>query len=293
MLIPKVARSAARRLLGPRIRKYVRQWFPRTVPESNAYRSYLAGKIGLEIGGPSEIFGDRGPLASYDILRRLDNCLFSAHTIWTGAVRAGQAFDYHPRKEPGTQFICDASDLKPVQDASYECILSSHCLEHVANPLRALAEWRRVLRPEGLLLLVLPHKDVTFDWRRPVTLLAHMIEDHSKNIGEDDLTHLSEILCVHDLKKDADAGSTEQFQARCMDNFRNRAMHHHVFDTPTAISIVDQARFQVLRVENLEPYHIVILARRTEEVAADNSWCLELNSDYRRFRPFALENPQP
>jgi SAM-dependent methyltransferase len=290
MLIPKVARTAARKLLGPRIRKYVRHWFPRTVPENNAYRSYLAGKIGLEIGGASEIFGYGGPLASYDILDRLDNCLFSARTIWTGAAPAGQAFEYHRRKQAGTQFICDATDLKPIQDASYECILSSHCLEHVANPLRALAEWRRVLRADGLLLLVLPHKDLTFDWRRSVTLLAHMIEDHAKNVGEDDLTHLPEILSLHDLEKDKGAGSPEQFRLRCMENFRNRAMHHHVFDTPAAISLVDYASFQVIRVENLEPYHIIILARRSAEIP-DNGWCLGPKEEYRRFRPFAFDRP--
>jgi SAM-dependent methyltransferase len=291
MRILKLARPAARKLLGPRIGKYVRRWFPRTVPENNAYRSHVTGKIGLEIGGPSEIFGDGGPLACYDILDRVDNCLFSARTIWTGAAPAGRGFEYHPRKQPGTQFICDATDLKPIQDASYECILSSHCLEHVANPLRALAEWRRVLRADGLLLLVLPHKDATFDWRRPVTLLAHMIEDHAKNVGEDDLTHLPEILCLHDLTKDARAGSAEQFRARCVENFGNRAMHHHVFDTPAAISLVDYACFKVMRVENLEPYHITILARRSAGMP-DNAWCLGPKAEYRCFRPFAFDRPQ-
>ena len=135
------------------------------------------------------------------------------------------------RKPAGSQYICEATELKPIADRSYECVLASHCLEHVANPLRALAEWKRILKDDGLLLLVLPHKDGTFDCRRPVTTLAHMVEDYEKQIGEDDLTHLPEILALHDLEKDKPAGSPEEFRARSLENRANRALHHHVFDT--------------------------------------------------------------
>jgi ubiquinone/menaquinone biosynthesis C-methylase UbiE len=36
-------------------------------------------------------------------------------------------------------------------------------LEHLPNPLQAVFEIRRVLKPGGQLLLVLPWKDATFD----------------------------------------------------------------------------------------------------------------------------------
>jgi SAM-dependent methyltransferase len=291
MRILNLARPAARKIVGPRIAEYLRRWFPRNSPADNAYRSHFSAKLALEIGGPSEIFGDGGPVAIYNILERVDNCLFSARTIWTGESQAGLTFKYHPRKPPGTQFICDATDLEPIQDAVYDCVLSSHCLEHVANPLRALGEWRRVLRANGLLLLVLPHKEATFDWRRPPTPFAHIIEDHAKNVGEDDMTHLSEILSLHDLEKDRDAGSAEEFRLRCMENFANRAMHHHVFDTATAISLVDHAAFQILRVENIEPYHIIILACRSAGVP-DNRWCVRSKAEYQHFRTFASDRPK-
>jgi hypothetical protein len=117
-----------------------------------------------------------------------------------------------------------------------------------------------------------------------------MIEDHQKNIGEDDLTHLPEILSLHDLEKDKDAGSAEQFQLRCKENFANRAMHHHVFDTATAIALVDHAAFEIIRVENMEPYHIIILARRSPGIP-DNTWCFGSKPD-QHFGPFAVDRPQ-
>jgi SAM-dependent methyltransferase len=233
----------------------------------------------LEIGGPSGIFEDKGPLPVYFVLRSVDNCLFSAQTIWTGEIEAKRGFQYHPKKNPGAQLICEATDLQGVPNSSYEAVLSSHCLEHVANPLRALEEWKRVLVERGLLLLVLPNKDRTFDWRRPVTPLEHMIQDYERNTTEDDLTHLPEILALHDLEKDPPAGSPEQFKQRCLENNTNRAMHHHVFVTASAVKLVEYVGFRLARVATFEPFHIVILASKSGR-RADNSDFLRPDTDF-------------
>ena len=179
-------------------------------------------------------------------------------------MREGKTFVYHPERPPGNQIICEATDLQRIKDSSYDCVLACHCLEHIANPLRAIAEWKRVLKDQGLLLLILPHKDGTFDWRRPTTVLAHMLQDYANATGEEDLTHLPEILELHDLSKDPKAGTAAQFRERCLANRINRAMHHHVFDTMTAVEIVNQMGFTILRADSLRPHHIVILARRTD-----------------------------
>lgn len=232
----------------------------RSIPD---YRSALSSRRGLEIGGPSPMFTVDGQVPVYDVLKSLDNCLYSMSTIWTGDVREGKTFFYQSGKEPGAQIISDASDLHVIRDSTYECVLASHCLEHIANPLRALIEWKRILQDDGLLLLLLPHKDGTFDWRRPTTPLAHMIRDYENKTGEEDLTHLPEILEFHDLSRDEAAGTKEQFRQRCLANHRNRAMHHHVFDTQTALDVVDHVGFKILRVDYLKPCHIIILASRT------------------------------
>jgi SAM-dependent methyltransferase len=285
MQIPKPIRAAARRILGPQAGKRWRGYFRRKARDHDWYQATLAGQHGLELGGPSELFADEGSLPIYQSLASLDNCLYSARTIWTGDVKTGASFAYHPLKQVGNQIIAEANDLGSIQDASYECVLASHCLEHVANPLRALLEWRRVLKSNGLLLLVLPHKDGTFDWRRPITTLDHMISDYESNVGEDDLTHLPEILALHDLRRDKAAGTVEQFRERCMDNYSKRAMHHHVFETGTAVRLLDYCNLQIVRVDNLKPYHIIILARKCDS-QPNNSDFLGGNAVYRRTSPF-------
>ncbi len=80
-------------------------------------------------------------------------------------------------------------------------------LEHAANPLRVLYEWKRILKNSGTILIVLPHKAATFDHRRPSTSFEHIKADFDSNVDESDLTHLDEILALHDLKLDPWAGS--------------------------------------------------------------------------------------
>lgn len=278
-------RRAVGKVLGRRVVHGVRKYREGKVRGLDVYRSSLANTRGLEIGGPSGIFGDEGPLPVYGVLSSLDNCLYSTQTIWTGVVQVGNTFKYHPRKAQGNQIFCEATDLNAVADFTYDCVLASHCLEHVANPFRALSEWRRVVRKDGMLLLLLPHRDGTFDWRRPVTTLAHMVEDYTNEVGEDDRTHLSEVLELHDLTKDVAAGTEEQFHQRCLANYSNRAMHQHVFDTLTALQAVDCANFEIIRVDNLKPYHIIILARRTEGVP-ENKLFLEKGAEHWRRSPF-------
>jgi hypothetical protein len=286
--IAKATRAIAKNVLGPRLASIIRKPFSPKLRSIADYRSALQSKCGLEIGGPSPLLASDGSVPIYDVLRSLDNCLYAGSTIWTGDVQKGNTFHYQSGKEPGTQLICDATDLKAIGDSSYECVLGCHCLEHIANPLRALAEWKRVLKNDGLLLLILPHKDGTFDWRRKTTSLPHMIEDYEKGVGEEDLTHLTEILDLHDLSKDEAAGTKEQFYQRCLANHTNRAMHHHVFDTMGALRLISQAGFQIRRVNNLRPYHIIVLATRTD-LPFDNRRFMELGCEHWSQSPFSSD----
>ena len=288
MEIREATRNVARTLLGPRFASRVQQEFRRTLGFVADYRSRLRLREALEIGGPSETFSDAGQLPIYDALRSLDNCLYSGNTIWARTVREGNTFVYHPEKPAGRQIICEATNLQPIRDSSYDCVLACHSLEHIANPLRALAEWKRVLKDSGLLLLILPHKDGTFDWRRPTTPLAHMIQGYENGVGEEDLTHLPEILDLHDLSKDEAAGTKEQFRQRCLANQIHRAMHHHVFDTMSAMEIVNHMGFALVRVDTLRPHHIMILASRADR-PVDNRRFMAADSKRWSRSPFASD----
>ena len=93
-----------------------------------------------------------------------------------------------------------------------------------------MLEWNRIIKPGGVILLVLPNKNANFDHRRPYTNINHLINDYEKNITEHDMTHLEEILLLHDLSRDPQAKAFNIFKERCIHNYQNRCMHHHVFN---------------------------------------------------------------
>lgn len=226
------------------------------------YKPFFDEKIGLEIGGPSGIFRRRGLLPVYSVAACIDNCNFGDQTIWEGTIKQGATFHYDKQHAPGNQYIAEATNLNGIASTAYDFILSSHVLEHVANPIQALSEWIRVLKEQGLLVLVVPHKDGTFDHRRPVTSLAHMIQDFEQQSTEGDMTHLEEILTFHDLAKDPGAGDFQLFKQRSEKNLQNRTLHHHVFDTRLAIEVVHHMGLQIRAVEVLHPYHIFLIAQK-------------------------------
>ena len=56
--------------------------------------------------------------------------------------------------------VCDISAI-PEPDASFDAILCSEVLEHVADPTRALDEFARLLKPGGKLILTAPFCSLT------------------------------------------------------------------------------------------------------------------------------------
>ena len=215
------------------------------LPLRQRFQSFVDDKYGVEIGGPSVLFKTVLPL--YQRVKGLDGVNFSADTIWEGRIEAGAGYHYYQNKR-GRQFIADATDLPEFATGRYDFLLSSNCLEHIANPLKALVEWRRVIKAGGASILVVPNKQNNFDHRRPVTTFEHLLDDFTRDVGEDDLTHLDEILALHDLRRDWPAGGRQHFRERSLKNLQNRTLHHHVFDVRLIEEMLECVGFGIVDV---------------------------------------------
>jgi len=221
--------------------------------------SLLENKAGLEVGGPSEVFKRRHAfLPVYRVIARLDNCDISSETTWASH---SELFCFNPNKPLGKNIFCEGSNLAIVGDRTYDFVLSSHNLEHFANPVKALKEWQRVTVKGGVLILVLPNYRHTFDHSRQPTTVSHMLADFEQNTPETDLSHLTDILENHDRHLDPAAGTPDEFRRRSLANHENRCLHHHVFNERNIGELLPALGMEVLSLETAWPFHIFAIAR--------------------------------
>ena len=234
------------------------------------------------------MFRTGGRLPVYGALSSIDGTNFSPDAMW-GTGDAGGA--YAPEGERrGRMWFLEGGDLAPIPADSYDAVLSAHVIEHLADPIGALGEWARVVRPGGHLLLVAPHKERTIDHRRPVTAVSHMIEDHGRGVGEDDATHVQEVLELHDLARDDGVSDREEFERRTRDNPTHRAVHHHVFTTRSLLQLLDRCDLCIQAVAARLPGDVFVLAQvLADGEAADNAAWLVPRARPLRRSPFRLD----
>lgn len=214
------------------------------IPHLKDWQVPFVNRKGIEIGGPSAIFNVNGYLPLYSLVANIDGVNFSTSTVWEGDLSEGENYHFEGRK--GHQFISEGGNLDTIESFAYDFLISCNNLEHIANPIATIIEWKRVIKPGGVMLLILPRKGSNFDHRRPFTTMEHLVEDYKNEVTEKDLTHLEEILKLHDLNRDPQARPFEKFKERCENNFLNRCMHHHVFNQELLSEIADYCDLKVL-----------------------------------------------
>ncbi len=102
----------------------------RRLGDSRFVRKYFVGH-GLDIGGKPD------PLAIYQEFFPLMN------HVRTWDLEDG-----------------DAQFLEAVGDDTYEFVHSSHCLEHLHEPIEGLKNWLRVIKDDGYLIITIPDEDL-------------------------------------------------------------------------------------------------------------------------------------
>lgn len=73
--------------------------------------------------------------------------------------------------------IADGADL-PFKNDTMDYVLASHVIEHFFDPIAAIEEWLRVIRPGGYVFMVVPHKNRIYDILRPTTTVSELTDRH-------------------------------------------------------------------------------------------------------------------
>ena len=224
-------------------------------------KDFFFDKRGIEIGGPTAVFENKGYVPVYQFVSSLSGVNFSNSTVWEGVLNEGENYKFNGRL--GYQFIAEGSALPMINNEAYNFVLSCNNLEHIANPIKAIMEWKRILKNGGIIFLVLPKKESNFDHRRPFTQMEHLIKDFEDAVTEADDTHIEEILKLHDLSRDPQAGTFQVFKERCFNNITNRCLHHHVFSQELLSDLFRYCKMEVV-FQYTNPSNLYIAGKKQE-----------------------------
>ncbi len=132
--------------------------------ESRMAHSLLDGLTGIEIGGSAHnSFG-------------LANCLNVDFTDDMNTI-----FKLEEERMCGEKLPVDVvspGDRLPLDDGSLDYVISSHVLEHLFDPIRAIKEWFRVIREDGYIYMIIPKPDAIPTEDRPPTSLQELLDRH-------------------------------------------------------------------------------------------------------------------
>jgi SAM-dependent methyltransferase len=212
-------------------------WYYKDYKVKKEVRSQLPlfqNKSGIEIGGGTLFLSSKNWFPVYSVAKSVDGCNFSNHTVWEGSISSN--LYCYDNVELGEQFIGEATSVASLTNKRYDFVISSNCLEHIANPLKAINSWLSVLKDNGHIMLILPNKQSNFDHRREYTSFSHLLEDNNNDVKEDDLTHHDEIIAYTDIKRIQEK-DRKLFIERSKHNYENRCFHHHVFSKKLLIEI--------------------------------------------------------
>jgi SAM-dependent methyltransferase len=141
----------------------------------------------------------------------------------------------------------DAGTLASIPDATYDFVIAAHIIEHLTDPIGALRHWCRVLRPQGLIYLVVPDKRFTFDRLRACTPLEHMLLDYLQPSADRDYEHyLDYAVWVHEKREMA---AIEE--ARRLHDLRY-SIHMHVFTPADATALLAWFAHNVRQIDVVE-----------------------------------------
>lgn len=137
--------------------------------------------------------------------------------------------------------IADGERLESIPDSTEDFVIANHFIEHCQNPIGALRNMFRVLKPGGVLYLAIPDKRHSFDADRPVTTLEHVMRDYQEGPAWSRREHFVEWTQLVNKVKDNEEAQREIAQNMSIDY----SIHFHVWTQAEMLELIVALRRMV------------------------------------------------
>jgi predicted SAM-dependent methyltransferase len=135
--------------------------------------------------------------------------------------------------------VDDGERLATFTDETLDFVIANHVLEHIEDPIDALVNWLRVLRPGGVLFLTLPDASQSFDSPRRRTSVAHLLRDHREGAAVSRHEHYEEWARLIEGQPE------DRVAERVAEYARDGARHHfHVWELGGFVEFVGAAELE-------------------------------------------------
>ncbi|WP_293336587.1 methyltransferase domain-containing protein [Microcoleus sp. CAWBG58] len=90
--------------------------------------------------------------------------------------------------------VDNGETLSSIANNSWDFVIANHMIEHCQNPIGALENFLRVVKPGGIVYMGVPDKRYIFDVDRPMTSLDHLIRDYKEGPEWSKVSHYEEYV---------------------------------------------------------------------------------------------------
>jgi predicted SAM-dependent methyltransferase len=141
--------------------------------------------------------------------------------------------------------IDNGEQLETIGDSTEDFVIANHFIEHCQNPIQALQNHFRVLKPGGVLYLAVPDKRFTFDVDRPCTTIEHILRDYREGPDWSKRQHFEEWSRLVNKFQGIDADKGTEYLLKI-----DYSIHFHVWGAAELLELITTAqRFVTFEVE--------------------------------------------
>jgi SAM-dependent methyltransferase len=189
-----------------------------------------------------------------------------ANVLYVDKYTKDQLYKRYPelvnKRLVNVDIIDDAETLLRIPDCSQDFLIANHLFEHTQNTFKTMANFLRVLRPNGCLFMAIPEMRFSFDRKREPTSLEHLIRDYKDGPSWSKESHYDDWV---ENVSNLDGHQAELEKQRLME--MNYSIHYHAWTTAEIIDFLsyfnrfDKRVYQVECIERAGKEVIIVLRK--------------------------------